>query len=240
MDAALIASAALLGLVGSPHCAAMCGAPCAALTRHRVSGRPRAALAAFLGGRLLGYAIGGAGVAAGFMWLASLGSLASALRPLWTVLHAAALGLGLWLLITGRLPRWIGPVGRIDRGNALPATLEGGWQRLRYIKGPARAGAVGAVWLVLPCGLLQSALLMAALANTPLNGAAAMAAFAATSSLGLGLYPALWQHWLGHTGGALRASALAARLAGAVLVSSSGWALGHGLWLRVAALCSTG
>ena len=30
---ALIAAAALMGLAGLPHCAAMCAAPCAALTR---------------------------------------------------------------------------------------------------------------------------------------------------------------------------------------------------------------
>ena len=242
MDSALIASAALLGLVGSPHCAAMCGAPCAALTQHRGTGRPHAALAAFMGGRLAGYALGGAAVAASVVWLGNLGSLGSALRPLWSGLHAAALGLGLWLLITGKLPLWTGHLGRNHASAALPP-LRDGWQRIQPMKAPARAGAAGAagaLWLALPCGLLQSALLLAALANTPMQGAMAMMAFAATSSLGLGLYPALWSRWIARAGGAVRANAVAARLAGAVLAASSGWALSQGLWQRVAALCFTG
>jgi uncharacterized protein len=239
MDAALIASAALLGLLGSPHCAAMCGAPCAVVTQHRGAGRPGAALAAFLGARMVGYAVGGAAVAAGVMWLASLGFLGAALRPVWTALHLAALGLGLWLLLTGRLPLWLGRIGRIERV-AAPQPLAGGWQRMHQMKGPMRAGAAGALWVALPCGLLQSALLIAALANTPAHGAAAMMAFAATSSLGLGLYPAVWARWFGSAAASPAAGVLAARLAGAVLAASSGWALGHGLWQRVSELCLGG
>ena len=239
MDSALIASAALLGLVGSPHCAAMCGAPCAALTQGRGTGRPHVALAAFMGGRMAGYALGGAAVAASVVWLGSLGSFGSALRPLWSGLHAAAFGLGLWLLITGKLPLWTVRLGR-KQPSAAPPKLRDGWQRILPMKAPVRAAAAGTLWLALPCGLLQSALLVAALANTPMQGAMAMMAFAATSSLGLGLYPALWSRWIARAGGAVQANAVAARLAGAVLAASSGWALSHGLWQRVAALCFTG
>ena len=68
-----------------------------------------------------------------------------------------------------------------------------------------------------------------------MHGAAVMAAFAITSSVGLGVYPALWST---HMSGA-RASAWAVRVAGLALAVTSGWALGHGLWQRVADFCST-
>lgn len=56
LDAALIASATLMGLAGTPHCAAMCSAPCT------LAAGPRPAR--LLAGRLLGYTAGGAIVAA--------------------------------------------------------------------------------------------------------------------------------------------------------------------------------
>lgn len=99
---------------------------------------------------------------------------------------------------------------------------------------PLRAGAAGGLWLAWPCGLLQSALLVASLADTPAQGAAAMAAFAATSSLGLWLPASLW----GRLPSGARATAWAWRLAGAALVAAAGFALGHGLWERVALYCA--
>lgn len=230
MDVALIFSAGLLGLVGAPHCTAMCSAPCAAVTRKCGAGMPRSALAGFMTGRLLGYAIGGAAVATGVLAFSSVGRYAPFLRPVWTVVHVAALTLGLWLLFTGRQPVWWSGAARIPA--LANARSTGGWRR---IGGPARAGAAGAMWLALPCGLLQSALLIAALASSALHGAAVMAAFALTSSLGLGVLPMLWS---GGRSGA-RGSEWAARLAGLALAMGSGWALGHGLWERVADFCLT-
>ena len=62
-----------------------------------------------------------------------------------------------------------------------------------------------------------------------------MAAFAAASTVGL---------WLpGRLAGAasgVRAQAWTLRAAGAMLAAASGWALGHGLWQRVADLCLSG
>jgi uncharacterized protein len=228
MDLALIVSAGLLGLVGAPHCTAMCSAPCTAVTRACGAATPGTVLASFMMGRLLGYVAGGAAVAAGVLVFSAIGQLAPVLRPVWTVAHAAALAFGVWLLLTARQPAWWGGA----RQTPVTAPLPTGWQRLNT---PTRAAAAGALWLALPCGLLQSALLIAALANTPLQGAAAMAAFATTSSVGLGAYPVLWSR---RTSSA-QASAWAVRLAGGVLAATSAWALGHGLWQRVAALCST-
>ncbi len=227
LDLALVLSAALLGLAGTPHCAAMCAAPCAALGGAWLN---QASGWAFHGGRLLSYVFGGALAAGSVASLAGLAQLAPAVRPLWALLHAAALGLGLWMVWQGRQPAWL-----LSWRNALAspaAPTAAGWQRLH---GPVRAGTGGALWLGWPCGLLQSALVMAALANSVLGGAAVMAAFATTSATGLVLGPALLLRlsrgrapvWQGH----------AIRLAGAMLAAASAWALGHDTLRRVAAYC---
>ena len=104
MDPALIASAALLGLAGAPHCTAMCGAPCAAAIGRQGGWAPTAA---FHLARVASYAVAGAVVASAVGALALLSQLSPALRPLWTMVHALVLALGLWLLWTGRQPAWM-------------------------------------------------------------------------------------------------------------------------------------
>lgn len=183
----------------------------------------------FAAGRLLGYGVGGAVVAASVGSLAMIASAAPVLRPLWTLMHLAVLGLGLWLLVMGRQPPWWTALGQRKSENVAVAA---GWQR---VAAPLRATALGSVWVALPCGLLQSALLVAALANTPLQGAMAMGAFAATSSLGLLLPASLW---------ARRASGVLAvpwvvRASGALLAAAASGALFHDLWVRAAAWCQT-
>lgn len=225
MDAALIASAALLGAAGAPHCAAMCGAACIAVTRKGQG----AGQVAFHVARIAGYALAGAVAAASVGTLAKLGQWNPAFKPLWTLLHLAALGLGVWLLVKGRQPAWLERLGASGRQVAPQA---GGWQRMR---GPGEAALAGSLWFAWPCGLLQSALVIAALANTPAVGAAAMGAFAVASGAGLALGPWLWMR-LGGTAAAA-SSPLAVRAAGALLVAASGWAVGHGLWTQVYAYC---
>lgn len=226
MDSALIASAALLGLAGTPHCAAMCGAPCAAV----IGGRSGTALVAFHVARVASYAVGGAVVASSVGALAGLSQMTPALRPLWTVLHVLALALGLWLLVRGQQPAWMGSFGRAPR--LAPA---GPWQRM---SGPVRAAAGGSVWVAWPCGLLQSALLVAGMTGGAAAGAGAMAAFALASSGGLLAAPWLWQRVLRGPAAATRERWIV-RTAGLMLVAASGWALSHGLWHQVAAYCAT-
>jgi len=229
MDVALVAGAAMLGLAGTPHCAAMCAAPCAAVTGAATDrGDPR--LWAFHGARTLSYMLAGALVASSVGALALVGQWSPALRPLWTLLHAAALVLGLFLLWQGRQPAWLESLGR---GSARAAAPVGRWQALH---GPGRAGAAGAMWAAWPCGLLHSALLMAALANGPLGGAVVMGAFALVTALGLVVGPALWS-FLGARGSSAKVTTWSVRLAGAMLVVASGWALTHGLWTRFLAWC---
>jgi sulfite exporter TauE/SafE len=100
--------------------------------------------------------------------------------------------------------------------------------------GPVKAAVAGGAWVAWPCGLLQSALVVAALGDGAAAGAAIMAAFAIASAIGLVAGPALWWR-LGISGAG--ASRWAVRLAGAGLAIASAWALGHGLWQRVLDLC---
>ena len=112
MDLALAFSALLIGLAGSPHCVAMCGAACTAIAGRCGRQRPQPALLGLHAGRLLSYAAGGAVVAGGVGALAALAAWSPSLRPLWTLVHVAALGLGVWLLWTGRQPAFLENLGR--------------------------------------------------------------------------------------------------------------------------------
>ncbi|MDO8375959.1 MAG: sulfite exporter TauE/SafE family protein [Aquabacterium sp.] len=230
MDQALLLSAVLMGLAGTPHCLAMCGAACTAAAG---GGRWGQLLPLHLG-RLVAYSAAGAVAAASVGSLAALGQAVAALRPLWTLVHMAALALGLYLLWQGRQPGWMERLGR-SRDSVL---LHRDGQRWQSIRAPARRFGLGLAWVAWPCGLLQSALLVAALANTPTAGALVMAGFAAASAAGLVLGPALWWRLSGGRPGVVAISpAAAVRLAGAALALASAWALGHGLWMRVAAWC---
>jgi len=226
VELALAASAFMLGLAGTPHCVAMCGAACTAVGRQPGGG----VRWSFHAGRVAGYAAAGAVAAGSVGALASLAQVSPALRPLWTLAHAAAMALGLWLLWRGRQPAWMANLGR---GRTSPATAVGGWQR---ISGPARGAGAGLAWVAWPCGLLQSALVVAALANTPGGGALVMAAFSVASGTGLLLGPWLWLR-LGARGNEVVAVSLATRAAGAMLAGASAWALGHDAIREVVAFC---
>lgn len=231
MDFALVLSALMLGIAGAPHCAAMCGASCAAVLSGCTGGRPeqRASAWAFHAARVGGYAVVGGLAAAGVGVLSMAGQAAPLVRPVWTLLHVAALALGLWLLLTGRQPAFMSRVGRSRAGTPVLAT--NGWQAM---SGPLTAASAGAAWVAWPCGLLQSALVVAALANTPQGGAAAMATFAVASAAGLQLAP-----WVqARLGGRGTAAAWAVRIGGLALTLGSGWALGHDLWVKVADYCA--
>ena len=91
------------------------------------------------------------------------------------------------------------------------------WKRARGAVSPSGgspgAGAllVGVVWSLLPCGLLYSALLVAALTSSAVEGAAVMALFAVGSGVSLMAGPWLWLRLCGQSSGecALRVAGLA-------------------------------
>ena len=152
---------------------------------------------------------------------------AAQLQPLGLV---EAVEIGGPLLGLGLLLELLAPLRRPQAVQPLPSA---GWSPMR---GPVQAAAAGGLWVAWPCGLLQSALLVASLTSGPQAGAGAMAAFALASSGGLLAAPWLWQQLKTRTGLPTWERWLV-RIAGACLVLGSGFSLGHGVWPQVAAFC---
>lgn len=232
VDAALILSAGLLGLAGGAHCAAMCGPACAALTAVGPARSWSGPVLAFHCSRVAGYATAGALLAGGLQWLAWAGQGAVALRPLWAMLHMAALALGAWMLLTASQPRWMSRAGRSRPASVSPADAA----EAQVVFWPGRTAGnamAGSVWVLWPCGLLQSALVVAGLTQSAAVGAAAMGTFALASAPGLLAAP-----WLGQRLGATGIQPQwAVRLAGLLLAAASAWALGQDLWMRLWDVC---
>jgi sulfite exporter TauE/SafE len=185
MSTSIAVTALLMGLAGGPHCAAMCGAACAGITRLGAQSGTQArwrSMGAFQAGRLTGYAVAGATAAFAVGNLAALTEHMAALRPLWTLFHLAVLTWGLMMLAQAHQPQWVSAAGRAT------------WSRIRPLAG-ARGGVfmTGALWAFMPCGLLYSALLVASLSAGPLEGAIAMALFALGGSAALTLAPWLFK-----------------------------------------------
>jgi sulfite exporter TauE/SafE len=150
----------------------------------------------------------------------------AALRPVWTLFHVAAAVLGLVLLWSAKQPVWLESLGR------------GIWVKARAL-GAGAGGAplvLGTLWAFLPCGLLYSALLVAAMAGGPLDGASVMALFALGTSVTMTAGPWLW---LRLRGASPDSGAWGVRLAGLALAASSGWALWMGLVNNTAPWCAT-
>ena len=227
MSTTLALTALLMGLAGGPHCAVMCGAACAGISRlgpRHGSASSAPALWGFQAGRLFGYSIAGAAAALAVQNLAWLSANSPALRPVWTLFHLMVLLWGLMLLARARQPVWVADAGRAV------------WSRLRPLA-TARGGTfvTGALWAFMPCGLLYSALLVASLSGGPMAGALSMALFAAGSSMSLMLVPWLYDK-LQDRGNRLRQD-WGTRAAGGLLVITAAWALWANAFHRFAEWC---
>lgn len=185
-----VAVALLVGLAaGFSTCMALVGGLVMALTasyglRHpdRVAtwqGRVRPQVA-FNGGRILGFALGGA----------VLGTLGSAFEIPTTVLAVLVLAAAVVMTILG-----IRLTGLSPRIAAWTPMLPGRWGRGAADGGVGaysdwRAAAAGAATFVLPCGFTQAMQIYAVSTGSPAQAAAVMAAFAvgtAPGLLGLGI-----------------------------------------------------
>lgn len=223
MQTSLAVTALLMGLAGGPHCIAMCGAACAGIGK-AAGGRRTSALWTFQLGRMASYSALGAAAAASMQGLGWLTTQTAVMRPVWTLFHVAVMMMGLMLVVLARQPVW------------LDSTARSVWNKVRVFNAAWGRGAplaIGALWAFMPCGLLYSALLVAALSGGPLEGAVVMALFALGSSVSLLIGP-----WL-----LLRLRASSAewgiRLAGLALAATSGWALWMGLAHNAAPWCVT-
>ncbi len=210
MQTSLALTSLLMGLAGGPHCIAMCGAACAGIGQ-AAGPRKNSAMLTFQLGRIIGYSSLGALAAASMQGLGWLTVQSAALRPVWTLFHVATAVLGLLLLWKAQQPVWLEQAGKAI------------WQRARSLawgRGRGVPLVIGALWTFLPCGLLYSALLVAALSNSAVEGALVMALFALGTSLSMMAAPWLWLRFGGGSAGDW-----GVRLAGLVLAGSSVWAL---------------
>lgn len=214
MQTSMAITALLMGLVGGPHCVAMCGAACAGIGR-AAGARSTRALLSFQLSRMAGYAAFGAIAAGSVQGLAWLGTNTAVLRPVWTMFHVAALLLGAVLLWQARQPAWIENLGQAVWRKARPALAT---------LGPRAPVVLGVAWALMPCGLLYSALLVASLSANALEGAAIMALFSIGTSVSLTAGP-----WLLLRLRSARSGAWGMRLAGLALAVTSGWALWMGI-----------
>jgi sulfite exporter TauE/SafE len=214
MQTSMAVTALFMGLVGGPHCVAMCGAACAGISR-AAGERSTQALWSFQLSRMLGYSLFGAFAAGSVQGLALLGTNTIAIRPIWTMFHAAAFLLGVVLIWQARQPAWVDNLGQ---------TL---WRKARPVLsrlGPRASIVLGVAWALMPCGLLYSALLVASLSANVWEGAAIMALFSLGTSISLTAAPWLLLRLRGGQSGAW-----AIRLAGLALALTSGWALWMGV-----------
>ena len=160
MLSGLILTALLMGLGAVPHCAAMCGAACAAAL-------PKGVPLPSLLGRCLAYALLGGVAAASAGTVAQWGRQVAFVQPLWVLMQAMAMLLGAYLMHMGHMP-W-----QVDAwGQALYRRFQTRWPRDADLSRSAHSAWLraswpfwaGMAWAVLPCGLLYAAVMVAALA----------------------------------------------------------------------------
>lgn len=171
-----LAAAALLAAAGSLHCAAMCGGIAASLT-FAVPEQARQGNRLWLWQGLLGLGrittYSALGALAGLLGNTLLARLNGTHLMLPALLSAV-----LMLLLAAQLYGFGTPLRTLERlGIAL-------WRRLSPLTGkllpldrPLKAFGLGTLWGLLPCGLLYSALLLAAATGHPASGALTMFIF---------------------------------------------------------------
>jgi sulfite exporter TauE/SafE len=172
-DAPTLFAAFTAGVLGSVHCAAMCGGIATAL----VATRPQRALRTAIeinAGRIAGYVL--AGAISGFVG----GALLGVLRAPWLGTTVRALGGMVLVLVALRM------LDRRARFTPFARPAAALWQRLRPLQKsllPADHGAkrfaLGMLWGWMPCGLSLMLLTAAWLQADPFAAAATMAAFGA-------------------------------------------------------------
>jgi sulfite exporter TauE/SafE len=203
--ASLYGTLLLSGFLGSlGHCLGMCG-PLVMMVALRLGRRGTAALLPLLSyhlARVTVYAVLGAAVG-------SLGSLLGVGSRLSSVagLASVVLGLGVVLFGLGYLG-WL-PVGRLEGAGTWFSRATSDALRRGGTAAPLLLGALNGL---LPCGLVYSALLLAAAAGGPLPAALAMVAF------GLGTIPALLVVGIGARALSARARQTLLRVAGVFIV----------------------
>jgi len=254
----LITFALMMGLTGGPHCLVMCGPACSLLTQPNSNNSTIRPNVLFFTGRALGYGAIGALAAMSIKTLGWLTTQSTLFRPLWNLTHVLAMVLGLFLLIFANQPLWLGEMAKSI------------WKKIQlYIalhplfKKPWAIFVIGAFWSFLPCGLLYSVLMLAALSADAVYGALVMFSFSIGGALFMGIGAQLFERLCSGRQRTLQPKArigpqpirlkrhqqplatpvksvsleLGVRLAGLALSVNSGWILHHDLILNQAPWC---
>jgi sulfite exporter TauE/SafE len=247
MNAISLVPVFMVGLLGSVHCAGMCGGivsafsvvpartfPVAVVTLRSAPSAALLRVLAYNSGRIASYAAAGAlagGLAGGaraLTGLAAIGTIGYWLANLMLVV------LGLYLM-----DAWRGLARLEQLGQHAWRRIEPVTALLLPLDSPLKLLAMGGLWGWLPCGMVYSVLLTAMMTGSALTGAAVMLAF------GLGTLPMLLS--MGMLGAPLRAwiQRRAVRVASGLVVFAFGMlgivraaaGISHG-WID--ALCLSG
>jgi sulfite exporter TauE/SafE len=247
MSAVSLLPVFMVGLLGSVHCAGMCGGivsafsmtpartfPVAVVRLRRAPAEALVRVAAYNSGRIASYAVAGA----------LAGGLAGAARALAGLAVIETIGYWLanmMLVVLGLylMDAWRGLAQLEQLGQRAWRRIEPVTRLLLPLDSPLKLVAMGALWGWLPCGMVYSVLLTAMLSGSALSGAAVMLAF------GLGTLPMLLS--MGMLGAPLRVwiGCRAVRVASGLVVFGFGvlgmlraaTGISHG-WID--ALCLTG
>ena len=233
MEALTVTAALIMGLLGGPHCAAMCGGITATLTfgldeRVRASvWRQLPFLLAYNLGRIASYTV--AGAAAGALGAAVALGVPHGTGPALLRGLAGAVMIAIGLYIGG----WWPSFSRVERiGLPVWRRLEPLGQRLLPVRSLPAALGLGAVWGWLPCGMVYMVLVQALTAGGPLAGGALLLAFGLgtlPNLLAMGVFAAALGRWLGNPWVRRAAGTLLVTMGGLALALAAGAvALGHG------------
>ena len=175
----LLPAAFAAGFFGSTHCIGMCGA-IVVLFEQQAGGTPWPRRLAYNAGRLAFYALLGIVAGAGGAVLTKIAGVRTGLTILRLIAGLLVIAIGLNLAFGWSATRFLEQAGA------------GIWKRLsplaRHVlpvSSPGRALAAGFLWGALPCGLVYSAVALAATGGSAAAGASVMLVF------WLGTLPAL-------------------------------------------------
>lgn len=226
-----LASAFLVGLLGSVHCLGMCGGIVGALTLglhediRRSPARLFPYLVAYNTGRIASYAVAGALV--GFLSAQILHIAPPAQARLAAKIITGGFMIALGLYLAG----WWPGLSALERlGGKLWLRLEPFGRRFLPVNHPAKALALGLVWGWLPCGMVYAALALSLATGDAARGALLMLAF------GLGTLPMLFAmgaaaRWLGNVARLVwvrRVAGISILLFGVYTLAATGGHAGHG------------
>jgi uncharacterized protein len=180
-------SAFVVGLLGGPHCAGMCGGIVGALAfglPEKIRNHFPSTLPYQLGynlGRISSYMAAGA-------IMGGLGMLLAEVVPIYPAQQTLLVVAAIFMILLGLyLGGWWMGLARIERlGGGLWSRIEPFARRLLPVRSPGQAWMLGLVWGWIPCGLVYSMLVWTVSAGSVLKGAGLMLAF------GLGTLPNLF------------------------------------------------